>query len=742
MSAPILTTKLYRPPSPPKVVARPRLIKQLNSGLHCKLTLVSASAGFGKTTLVSDWLADIKRPVAWLSLDDGDSDFSRFLTYVISALQTIMPKVGEGMVGVLQSPQPPSTESLLTSLINELTALTEDILLVLDDYHVIESEAIDNALLFLIDHLPPKIHLVVITREDPLLPLARLRARGQLTELRLGDLRFTVDEASYFLNQVMGLDLSTYDVEALEERTEGWIAGLQLAAISMRGYEDAQGFIQSFTGSHHFVADYLVEEVLKQQPTPIQDFLRYTSVLNQLCAPLCDSLLPDLSISSRDMLSAIEQANLFLIPLDNERQWYRYHHLFADLLRQRLNQIDDNDIAELHRRASVWYEANDYELEAFHHATHSNDIERVEHLLEGEGMPLVLRGAVKPILNWLTPIPKHIVESRPSLLVTYAFALTFSAIKVETIEEKLQLAESLLQTVELDDTTYPLFGHIAVIRAMLAIPQNQIDTIIKQSERALEYLPPEHQSIRLNFMWTLGYAYQEKGDLASARKIYSEVIPLSEASGNIMATIAAKLGLGSIQQAENQLHLAYETYQSVLQIVGEFAIPSVSLAHIGLAQIHAEWNDLDLAFDHAKQGFQLAQQMVTVDVAVSGGNTLARIQFALGDIQGANTSLEQAEQFARQHNFTSRLSDIAQIRAEQQKSQTFSPDNQSLIEPLTERELEVLRLIAIGLSNRDIGERLFLALDTIKGHNRRIYAKLGVQRRTEAVARAQELGLL
>src|SRR5512141_3092321 len=314
MSTPILATKLYIPPPRAKIVLRPRLIERLNEGLQRKLTLISASAGFGKTTLVSEWVACCKRPVAWLSLDEGDNDVTRFLTYLVSALQTIAPNIGAGVLGGLQSPQQPLPESILTTLINEITTVPDNFIFVLDDYHIIDSKPVDNALTFLLEHLPPQIHLVIATREDPPLPLARLRARGQLTELRAADLRFTATEAAEFLNRMMGLNLSAEDIAALEARTEGWIAGLQLAALSMQGHQDATSFIKSFTGSHHFVLDYLVEEVLQQQSESVQTFLLRTSILDRMCGPLCDAVLGTPSASGQETLEYLERTNIFIVP--------------------------------------------------------------------------------------------------------------------------------------------------------------------------------------------------------------------------------------------------------------------------------------------------------------------------------------------------------------------------------------------------------------------------------------------
>ena len=883
MPTPILATKLYIPPLRPHVVIRPRLLERLNGGLHRKLTLISAPAGFGKTTLLSAWVAGCDRQVAWLSLDEGDSDPARFLTYLVAALRTIAPNIGEGVLGVLQSPQPPPIESILTALLNEITTIPDHFVLVLDDYHVIDAKPIDNALTFLLEHLPPQMHLVIATREDPQLPLARLRARDKLTELRVTDLRFTPSEAAGFLNQVMGLDLSAEDIARLSTRTEGWIAGLQLAAISMQGHKDTTSFIKSFTGSHHFVLDYLVEEVLQQQPESIQNFLLRTSILDRLCGPLCDAVLLDATASGQETLEYLERANLFIVPLDNERRWYRYHHLFADLLRQRLHQStasstgDERDgVAELHRRASQWYEDHSLTIEAFHHAVAANDVERAERLIEGKGMPLQFRGAMISVLNWLESLPTTILDARPSLWVTYASALTMTGQPKSLVEEKLHAAEAALQEAEPDDKTRDLVGHIAAIRAMLAVPANQVETIIAQSRRALEYLHPNNLPVRATAHWTLGYAYQLQGDRAAASQAYTEVISISQASGNIMVTIAATTCLGQVQEAENQLYLAAESYRRVLQLAGDPPWPAACEAYLGLARVCYQWNDLEAAEQHGQQSFQLAMQMESVDTPAACGVFLARLKLARGDVASATALLAKAEQFVRQQNFVHWMPEVAAVQvltllhqgnlaaaahlaqthglplsqarvhlaqgdpsaalavleswrgqmeakgwqderlkvmvlqavalqahgekdqavqvlcdalaiaalggfirlfvdegppmahllseaeasgmlpdytgkllavleAEEQKREDTSslpPPAQPLLEPLSRRELEVLHLMAQGLSNHEMCERLFLALDTVKGHNRKIFDKLQVQRRTEAVARARELGLL
>lgn len=633
------------------MVLRSRLIERLDEGLHHKLTLISAPAGFGKTSLLSEWIKqkaegggtkdEAEKPVnpskvAWLSLDEGDNDPARFLTYLIAALQTLAVDIGSGVLGVLQAPQPPPAEAILTTLLNEISTIPDNFVLVLDDYHAIDAKPVDHALTFLREHLPPQMRLVIASREDPDLPLARLRARGQLAELRAADLRFTLAEAAGFLNQVMGLNLSTEDIAALENRTEGWIAGLQLAALALqgtiatRGHQDTTSFIQSFTGSHRFVMDYLVEEVLHQQPEGIQTFLLRTSILGRLCGPLCDAVvgrleirdwrlesndqatdslqLPTASRPSQEILAYLERANLFIVSLDNERRWYRYHHLFADLLRQRLHQQLRQSIAsstgdaqshmnELHIRASQWYEDNGLEIEAFHHAAAANDIERAERLMDGKGMPLHFRGAVTAILAWLASLPKSVLDARPSLWWRYG-AMLLVVGQATGVEEKLNAAEAALQgaepvpsAVEGANNRY-LIGRIAAARAVLALTRYQAEIMLAQSRRALEYLPPDNLTLCANANWTMGIAYLYQKDYAAARQTLTEAISLSQASGNVFTAILATIGLGNVEEAENRLHLAAETYRRVLQWAGDQPLQIIYEAHLGLARVLYEWNDL------------------------------------------------------------------------------------------------------------------------------------------------------
>jgi LuxR family transcriptional regulator, maltose regulon positive regulatory protein len=703
MSTPILTTKLYMPPPRPNAVLRSRLIARLNAGMHRKLTLIAAPAGFGKTTLVSAWLAArtedrglrteavssslspqpsaLSIRVAWLALDEADNDSTRFLTYLVAALQRVAADIGAGMSGMLQSAQPPPTELILTTLLNDMSTLPDDVVLVLDDYHVIDTTSVDTAITFLLEHLPPNMHLVMTTREEPALPLARLRARDQLTELRDTDLRFSAAEAAEFLNRVMALNLSAEAIAALEERTEGWIAGLQLAALSMQGQHDTTSFIHSFTGSSRYIIDYLAEEVLERQPDAVRTFLLRTSILERMCGPLCDAVRnvssdaaplagsPE-SNSSQAMLEKLERSNLFIVPLDNQRRWYRYHQLFADLLRQRLyqkiatppgNQRDG--LAELHQRASQWCEEQGLEIEAFQYAAAANDIERAERLIEGAGVPLHFRGTGAAVLHWLQSLPKTVLDARPSLWVMYASALFFVAHQHSAVEEKLQAAEAALAQrapgAEADDTTRDLIGRIASLRATVAIIQHDAATIISQSRRALEHLHPDRLPARIAASYTLGYAYQLQGHRAAASQTYADVIASSQSFGASIYTIAATLGLGQLQEADGQLHLAAETYGRVRVLAGDPPQPIAGEAHLGLARICYQWNNLQAAEQHGHQCLHLTQQMESTDTFASYAVFLARLRLAQADLPGAIAILDEAEAFVRRHHFMFRMPDIA-----------------------------------------------------------------------------------
>jgi LuxR family maltose regulon positive regulatory protein len=908
-----LATKLYIPPPRPRVVLRPRLIERLNEGLHRKLTLISAPAGFGKTTLLSEWLAGRERPAAWLSLDGGDNDPARFLAYLVAALRTIAADIGEGVLGALQSPQPPPTESVLTALLNEIDTVEDDFILVLDDYHVIDARPIDDALAFLIEHLSPQMHLVIATREDPNLPLARLRARGQLTELRAADLRFAASEAGEFLKGAMGLDLSAEDIAALETRTEGWIAGLQLAAISIRGREDVPGFIRAFAGDNRYIVDYLVEEVLQRQPERVRSFLLQTSIVDRLSGPLCDAVTGQ--EDGRGMLEALERSNLFVVPLDDKRHWYRYHHLFAEVLRAHLMAEQPDQVPTLHRRASEWYEHNGSAADAIRHALAAADFDRAADLVE-LAVPAMRRSRQEAtLLGWLKALPDEQVHVRPVLSVDYAGALLQGG-EFEGVEARLQGAERWLGTtadmrerpeapsaemVVMDEEEFRrLPGSIAMLRAGQALALGDVPETVTYARRVLDLVPEDDYFRRGAAAAILGLASWTSGDLEAAHRSYADGMASLQKAGNISDAVGGAIALADIRIAQGRLREAMRTYEHALQLAtaqGDPVMRGTADMYVGMSEIHRERNDLHAATQHLLRSKEQGEHTGFPQNPYRWPVAMARILEAQGDLDGALDLLHEAERlyvsdfspnvrpvaalktrvwvaqgrlgealgWAREQglsveddlsylrefehitlarvllarytsdradrsiheamgllerllqaaeeggrmrslieilvlqalaheaqgespfalvpleraltlaepegyvrvfvdeggpmaqllseatahgimpDYTGRL--LAVFEAEEHKSADESHlppalPAQSLIEPLSQRELEVLRLIAQGLSNREISERLFLALITVKGHNRNIFRKLQARRRTEAIARARELGLL
>src|ERR687898_2597340 len=452
----LVSTKLRPSQARPNLVARPRLTARLEREASRKLTLISAPAGFGKTTLLVEWLKereDGDQSVAWLSLDEGDNDPVRFLSYLVAALRRIVgEEFGEGVLAALRSPGPPRMEAVLGAFVNELDDLPGEIAVVLDDYHVIDSESVHRIVSYLLERLPEGVHIVLSGRVDPPLPLARLRARGQMAELHASDLRFTPEEAAAFLGDAMDLDLSADDVAALEGVTEGWIAALQLAALSMRGRKDASGFIRSFSGSHRDVFDFLAEEVLERQTERVQSFLLETSILDNLSGPLCDALTG--CGDGQHTLERLERENLLVVPLDDERCWYRYHHLFADFLRSRLERERSEQLAPLHLRASEWYEENALVAEAVRHALSAGDHERAARLMDSGVGQTWYRGEVMTLLGWLGEVPKEAMLRRPLLLVWYAAALMLVG-RFDGLESLLREAESAVGSAGKDQGEEP-----------------------------------------------------------------------------------------------------------------------------------------------------------------------------------------------------------------------------------------------------------------------------------------------
>ena len=685
MTTSILVTKLFIPPRRPELVTRPRLTERLDQGLQRKLSLISAPAGFGKTTLVSEWVHHLQSQaskdnhneccIAWLSLDEGDNDPARFLSYLISALmqvEAIEPARREGLLGVLQTPQPPAIQVILTTVINQMTAVPGRIILVLDDYHLIDSSQVDAALTFLLERLPQQMHLLIATREDPQLPLPRLRVRGQLTELRAADLRFTLAEAAEFLNEVMGLALSEEDIAALEKRTEGWIAGLQLAAISMQGFQDHAGFIQSFTGGHRLVLDFLIEEVLEQQPESVQTFLLKTSILNQLTGSLCDTLTDQ--NNGQSTLEMLDRANLFLIPLDNERRWYRYHHLFADLLHQRLRQTQPDWIERLHHRASEWYKRNGFIDEAIDHALRAEDFERATYLLEEHIDEIWQRGEQIRLRRWQAALPAELLYSKPRLCILHAWFLLIGG-QLDAAEQSLQAAEGALdhkivQTTEispLDQNLLPgtggmtLRGRIAAIRALIATYRGDVPGTIQYARQAKEYLPEQDLKWRSVVAIALGDAYDIKSETAAASQARVEASRISWAAGDIYLSMIANLKLAVTLRTQGQLQQVIEICRQQLQIADQSGMSHIVVVGWLLAiwgEALAELNDLDEAINHVKRSVDLTKQ--SGDVAMLGWSYLCliRVLFSTGDVTGAEEIIHKLENIVREHDVPSWMTGI------------------------------------------------------------------------------------
>ena len=642
MTTPLLTTKLYIPPVRPELVSRPRLTERLNEGVTRKLTLVSAPAGFGKTTLVTEWLNSAEHPFTWLSLDENDNDPARFFTYLLAALQRIDPNIGQAAQAMLQAPQPPPPESLLTSLINDIAATSHLFVLVLDDYHLIQTMPIHQQLSFFLEHQPPQMHLVIATRADPPLPLSRWRARGQTVEIRQADLKFTDEETADFLRRVMQLELSSTDVAALRRRTEGWIAGLQLAALSMRGRDDVHQLVQSFAGSHRYILDYLIEEVFQQQSADVQDFLLKTSILDRFTAPLCDAVAE--RDDSRDVLLGLEQANLFIVPLDESRQWYRYHRLFADLLRHRLDMVcESKRVALLHAQASQWYETNGFPADAVHHALAGHDWERAATLIYDVSGSLMIHGEVTTLAGWIQALPDEVVRARPRLCYEYSWPLILTG-QLNAAEAYLGQAEQAAQ----DDAAF--LGEIVAAQAYIARTRGDDRRMIELSQQALTLLPQDDLSSRSIVALNLGLAHWHRGHLAEAERALTEAEHAALQSGNSHVRLIALGVLGPIHAAQGKLHQATVLCRQAIRL-GEQS-PAIALAHNELSALLYEWNDLEAAADHLRRGIELTQRSGNVEVQTGGYRMLARLKQAQGDASAALAALQEAHQLARDHDVT------------------------------------------------------------------------------------------
>jgi LuxR family maltose regulon positive regulatory protein len=896
MAAPLLTTKLYIPPVRPEIVPRPRLIEHLDAGLERKLTLVSAPAGYGKTTLISAWLHAAGVPFAWLSLDEGDNDPVRFFTYLIAALQDVDAKIGQSVEGWLQAPQAPDLEQLSAALINDIAATPRSFVLVLDDHHVITERGIHESLSLLLERQPPQMHLVIATRHDPPVPLARLRARGELVEVRQSDLCFTTEEATAFLNESLALDLPASEVALLGEHTEGWIAGLQLAGLSMRGRdaESVAHFIRGFSGRHHFILDYLTDEVLKRQPAPVQEFLLRTSILERMCGPLCDLLAGQDDgtdgvehPSGQAMLEELQGANLFVVPLDDERKWYRYHHLFAQLLRARLDETRPGLAADLHRRAATWHEENGLGFGAVQHALATEDHALAAAVVERTILKLDIWSSteITTVLGWMKALPDDVVLDRPWLRLFIARTLYVSGQWEQTDQMLQDLEDWLYEHPETPDGQR-LLTLVVADRAGYALVHGEVRKGRELVRRMLARASQDEVLLDVRAAAMLGMAHMRCGEAVEAERAFSRAVHAAPVGRMGYAIAPIICNLAEAHYVQGQLRRAWQTCERAIETGTVEGQRHATTGFAGLLQgkILYEWNDLEAAEHCLQEGLDLLRRG---GIGSHFGNlyaTLAQTKQARGDREGARSTIERAVRTARGANIPRLLihalahqariwlargelalarrwaSDYRQTRATEYirefedctlarvllagdqpgealpllddmasraeeggrdgalieilvlRALARAPDDlphavddlarvldlaepegyvrtfvdlgepmavllrqaatrgispayasklltvfgdeglkrhataparaQPLVEPLSDRELEVLQLLAEGLSNPEIGRRLFISLPTVKSHTRNIYGKLGVHSRKQAVAQARALGVL
>lgn len=649
MPSPLVSTKLYVPQVRHVVVPRLRLVDRLSEGGQPRLTLISGPAGFGKTTVLAAWARASARPVAWVSLEATEQLPTLFWTYVITAIDTVAPGVGAGVLPLLQAPHPPM-ELVLATLLNELGALADGVDLVLDDYHLADGPQIAGDVAFLLEHLPPHVHLVISTRADPALPLARLRASGELVEIRASDLRFTLQEVTAYLNDVVGLDLEAPEIAALERRTEGWIAALQLAALSLRGREDVAGFIAGFAGDDRYVVDYLVEEVLGCQADAIRTFLLDTSILERLSGSLCDAVTR--GSGSKSVLESLERSNLFVISLDDSRRWYRYHHLFADVLRAHLLQERPETIAGLHSRAAQWYGAAAEPVPAVRHALEAGDVEQAADLVERSIIGMLRQRQEATVHGWLDDIPYDVVRRRPVLAVGFIGAL-MSKGDSDTVEGRLDDLEHLLadppaDIVVLEESERARVpGAMETYRAALALAAGDPAATLTHADLAIARAAPGDDLTIAAASALAGLASWGGGDLEAAHRGYTVAVKGLERAGNISDVLGCSITLGDLRITQGRLEDALRTYEDALRLAAAHKVdgPLRGTADmvLGVSQIAFERNDLAATAGHLQRVAALGERLGLPQFPYRWRVVRARLLEAEGDQGGAVALLEEAE---------------------------------------------------------------------------------------------------
>jgi LuxR family maltose regulon positive regulatory protein len=667
---PMLRTKLFVPSTRAKHIVRPGLIERMNDILDKALILVSAPAGFGKTTLLAEWTSQASLPVAWLSLDAGDNDPNRFLRYVIAALEMAFaeqkPVTYLAAKDMLQSVQALPIQTILVALVNDLTDIPKPFCLVLDDYQFITSPAVNEALTFILEHLPPHAHLVIASRVDPSIPLHRLRAAQRLLEIRTDDLRFSRDDTHAFMNTVMGLRLSEEDISTLRDRTEGWIVGLQMAALSMQGLADHSAFVQALSGSQRYILEYLIEEVLARQPEDLQSFLLQTSILERLCAPLCNQVLGDRE-DSQTILEHLERYNIFLTPLDQVSYWYRYHHLFADLLRAQLQRSQPESLHTLHLRASQWYEEAGLPEEAIGHAFAAQEIERAAILVERNAIDIMSRGELSSLLGLFAALPEDLILRRPGLCLLQAWAFTFSG-QLDKIEPQLQEVEKQILPDDTRREARGILGSIAIIRGLIADFRGDMASAIELAQRADEMLPKEKWAERTIISFVLGDGYSATGDLDKAEMAFEKIYLAGRAAGNLWTVSVALHKQALLKIIEGKLNAAFNLYQKAFQFASERGgqqFGSMAAIYVSTSDLLREWNDLEGARRMVIQSIKNMEHWQNPTNQVSGYVTLARISLAEGAIEAAEDALKKAEEISLQGKIfpiTRMILEASQIR--------------------------------------------------------------------------------